>query len=43
MRVYLRPIQLEDGANIVKLRNSPDVSNYCFDKTPITTESNELF
>lgn len=43
MRVYLRPIQLEDGANIVKWRNSPDVSNYCFDKTPITTESNELF
>lgn len=43
MRIYLRPIVLEDGANIVKWRNSSDVLSHCFDKTPITLESNEVF
>lgn len=43
MRIYLRPIALEDGITIVKWRNSFGVSNHCFDKTPITVESNEKF
>ena len=37
MRIYLRPITLEDGAMIVKWRNSVDVSRHCFDKTYIET------
>ncbi len=43
MRIYLRPITLEDGGNIVKWRNSLSVASHCFDKTPITLESNERF
>lgn len=43
MRIYLRPITLEDGISIVNWRNSPDVSSHCFDKTPITIESNKAF
>lgn len=43
MRIYLRPIALEDGSTIVKWRNSANVSDHCFDKTPITVESNERF
>ena len=43
MRIYLRPIALEDGCTIVKWRNSANVSDHCFDKTPITVESNERF
>lgn len=43
MRIYLRPITLADGAAIVKWRNSNDVSSHCFDKTPITIESNAAF
>lgn len=43
MRIYLRPIQLEDGMYIVKWRNSPQVISHCFDKTPVTLESNERF
>lgn len=43
MRIYLRPITPEDGKNIVKWRNTPEVSSHCFDKTPITLESNEVF
>lgn len=43
MRIYLRPITLEDGAAIVKWRNAPDVSSHCFDKNPITIESNAAF
>lgn len=43
MKIYLRPITLDDGAMIVKWRNSSDVSSHCFDKTPITMESNKAF
>ena len=43
MRIYLRPISLDDGATIVKWRNCKDVSSHCFDKTPITVESNAVF
>ena len=43
MRIYLRPITLEDGNNIVKWRNSPKVVRHCFNKIPITVESNERF
>ena len=43
MRIYLRPITLEDGTSIVKWRNSKDVSSHCFDKTPTTIESNAAF
>lgn len=43
MRIYLRPITLDDGSNIVKWRNSPDVRSHCFDKNSVTIESNEAF
>lgn len=43
MTIYLRPIKLEDGANIVKWRNSPKVSNHCFDKNILTLKDNEHF
>lgn len=43
MRIYLRSITLEDGATIVKWRNTADVSSHCFDKTPITIDSNAVF
>lgn len=43
MTIYLRPIKLEDGANIVKWRNSPKVSSHCFDKKTLTLQDNEHF
>lgn len=43
MRIYLRPIKLEDGINIIKWRNAPTVVSHCFDKTPVTLESNKRF
>ena len=43
MKIYLRPITLDDGAHIVKWRNTRHVSNHCFDKTPISIESNAIF
>ncbi len=43
MKIYLRPITLDDGSKIVKWRNSPNVMNHCFDKTKITVESNTTF
>ena len=43
MRIYLRPITLEDGLNIVKWRNTPSVSAHCLNQKPITVESNETF
>jgi RimJ/RimL family protein N-acetyltransferase len=43
MRIYLRPITLEDGPKIVKWRNTPSVSAHCLNQKPITIESNETF
>lgn len=43
MRIYLRPITLEDGANIVKWRNTNKVLDHSFDKNKVTLESNEIF
>lgn len=43
MRIYLRPIKLEDGSNIVKWRNADTVRNHCFNKSEVTLESNERF
>lgn len=43
MRIYLRPISLQDGPNIVKWRNAPTVSSHCLNQKPITLESNEAF
>ena len=43
MRIYLRPVNLEDGALIVKWRNTPSVSAHCLNQKPITIESNEKF
>ncbi len=43
MKVYLRPINLDDGALIVKWRNTPSVSAHCLEKTKISIESNEKF
>ena len=43
MHIYLRPITLEDGPNIVKWRNAPSVRAHCLNQKPITIESNEAF
>lgn len=43
MRIYLRPITLEDGSLIVKWRNTPSVAAHCMNQKPITLESNEQF
>ncbi len=43
MRIYLRPIKLEDGSIIVKWRNADSVKNHCFSKDVVTLESNEKF
>lgn len=43
MRIFLRPVTLEDGKMIVKWRNSSNVRSHCFDKTLLTLESNEKF
>ncbi len=43
MRIYLRPIRLEDGSNIVKWRNTPSVREHCLNQNSITLESNEEF
>jgi len=43
MRIFLRPVTENDGANIVKWRNSDKVKNHCMTKAPITEESNLKF
>ena len=43
MRLYLRPITEDDGAYIVKWRNSEKVRKHCMTKAPITLESNLKF
>jgi len=43
MRLYLRPITEDDGAFIVKWRNSEKVRKHCMTKAPITEESNKKF
>ena len=43
MRIYLRPITIDDGKTIVKWRNSPIVSRHCFNWNSITEESNAVF
>lgn len=43
MRIYLRPIKIEDGSNIVKWRCAASVKNHCFCKNDVTLESNEAF
>ena len=43
MKIYLRPITEDDGALIVKWRNNPNVSMHCFNRTPVTLESNKKF
>lgn len=43
MRIYLRPVTLQDGPTIVKWRNTPSVSAHCLNQQPITLESNEKF
>ena len=43
MRIYIRPVTLNDGSYIVKWKNSPKVLNHSFNKNKITVESNERF
>lgn len=43
MKIYLRPVRLDDGPNIVKWRNTPLVADHCLNQKPITIESNEEF
>ena len=43
MRIYLRPVTLEDGPSIIKWRNTYKVRNHSFDKGEVSLESNALF
>lgn len=43
MRIYLRPITIDDGPNIIRWRNTYKVRNHSFDKRIITLESNAKF
>lgn len=43
MRIYLRPITLEDGQMIVNWRNNPKILAHCMNQKPITVESNKQF
>lgn len=43
MRIFLRPVALEDGYMIVKWRNTPSVREHCLNQKQITLESNEAF
>ena len=43
MKIYLQPITEDDGKLIVKWRNSPQVSMHCFNRKPVTLESNREF
>ena len=43
MQINLRPITLEDGALIVKWRNSPKVAKHCLNNKAITIKSNAEF
>ena len=43
MKIYLQPITEDDGKLIVKWRNSPQVSMHCFNREPVTLESNREF
>lgn len=43
MKIYLRPVKLEDGPYIVKWRNTPSVLAHCLNQVPISLESNESF
>lgn len=43
MRIYLRPITINDGPTIVKWRNTQSVSSHCLNQNPITIESNAEF
>ncbi len=43
MKIFLRPITLNDASYIIKWRNSPKVLNHCFNKNIVTLESNRLF
>lgn len=43
MKIYLRPITLEDGKLIVKWRNTPCIREHCLNQNEITLESNKKF
>lgn len=43
MRIFLRPISLDDGSMIVKWRNTSSVREHCLNQKPITLESNAEF
>lgn len=43
MKIYLRPIKIEDGPLIVRWRNTPSVAAHCLNKNRITLQSNEEF
>ena len=43
MFIYLRPIRLEDGPQIVRWRNDKSVQSHCMSKKTVTLESNEAF
>lgn len=43
MNIYLRPIELNDGPNIVRWRNNEAVKAHCMTRPNVTIESNEHF
>ncbi len=43
MKIVLREVKVEDGANIARWRNSIKVVRHCIDKTSVSEESNRRF
>lgn len=43
MKIYIRPITLNDTPLILKWRNTPAILEHCFTKEPITEESHSRF
>ena len=43
MRIFIRPITINDGQYIVKWRNNEVVQSHCFSKAQVTLASNEKF
>lgn len=43
MKIYLRPISLDDGQLIVKWRNDEKVRLHCMSRYPVTLDSNKQF
>ena len=43
MKIFLRPVTIDDSDYIVKWRNDENVISHCFSKAKVTKESNKRF